>query len=434
MGIRQGFAFVLIACCMMGGCGSIMADQTQDSSENGVVAEQSPAEIAQGWAEQHVASVRGRDRSRWTEGAKTISPGLPLYRPDVSGPAYYEFPVNEGGFVVVSTGVHDFPVAHWNDDGLAPSHVLGAQIAGTGTTIDRVYRLDSLLYVGIDASGNLVAGSGAAILFDRSGRDRDSDARRVYHDFADLEAKYARVFSAELSDLRYRSERSWKLRRSVVRRAGPFLSPASDAWRQGDPLLAVTRAFWIDDADLLRDSIRFRQEPADGCPSGCGPVAWAQYAMYMAYRANRFDLPDAAMGANAFVDNPSSTAFDDSKRRLVMEIRRAVGTFCLGADAGATTFWDMDRFGDWARSKGGSVQVESKWISGQGELARQWLRAGRPVVLGTGLYEHYVVGLAYGELASGDNDVDSYVYVNQGWGGNGNGWIPMSVRFAAVIK
>ena len=35
-----------------------------------------------------------------------------MYRPDVDGPAYYEFPVSEGGYLIVSTGQHDVPMTN----------------------------------------------------------------------------------------------------------------------------------------------------------------------------------------------------------------------------------------------------------------------------------------------------------------------------------
>lgn len=81
-----------------------------------------------------------------------------LYRPDIEGPAYYEFSViSKGeatGFVVVSSGDHDFPVPHWNHIGLPPSVELDQ--AATAP-IRQYWKLDSLSYVGEGAGATLQA-------------------------------------------------------------------------------------------------------------------------------------------------------------------------------------------------------------------------------------------------------------------------------------
>lgn len=91
----------------------------------------------------------------------------PVYRPDLADIAYWEIeiaglptalPKREGeagrgeqGFIVVATGGHDVPVPHFSLDLAPPSR----QLDQLGI-IDRVVKLDSLCYAGVDDQGNLV--------------------------------------------------------------------------------------------------------------------------------------------------------------------------------------------------------------------------------------------------------------------------------------
>ena len=85
----------------------------------------------------------------------------PLYRPDIDTPAYYEFQVlanNEpAGFIVVSTGEHDFPIAHWNFSGEPPTRLLDRRATEQEKQPARYYRLDALDYAAEDAQGELIA-------------------------------------------------------------------------------------------------------------------------------------------------------------------------------------------------------------------------------------------------------------------------------------
>lgn len=89
----------------------------------------------------------------------TLAPSVePLLRPDVKGVAYYEFRVlvreQPMGFIIVSTGEHDYPIAHWNFEGLSPTETLLRE-AGTGVTA--FYKVDALSYVAEGAGGELLA-------------------------------------------------------------------------------------------------------------------------------------------------------------------------------------------------------------------------------------------------------------------------------------
>lgn len=72
----------------------------------------------------------------------------PYFRPDIAAPAYYEFAVRTAagapaGFIVVSTGEHDYPLAHWKKDGDSLAAGLLAAAGGRALTF---YKLDALTY------------------------------------------------------------------------------------------------------------------------------------------------------------------------------------------------------------------------------------------------------------------------------------------------
>ena len=52
------------------------------------------------------------------------------YRPDILEVAYYGFEVEPQGFIILSDGEHDFPVAHWSSTGVSP----GRQNVGNNLT------------------------------------------------------------------------------------------------------------------------------------------------------------------------------------------------------------------------------------------------------------------------------------------------------------
>ncbi|MDW8319572.1 MAG: hypothetical protein RMN53_17235 [Anaerolineae bacterium] len=72
----------------------------------------------------------------------------PYFRPDIAAPAYYEFAVRSAtgapaGSIVVSTGEHDYPLAHWKPEGAPLATGLLTAANGRGLTF---YKLDALTY------------------------------------------------------------------------------------------------------------------------------------------------------------------------------------------------------------------------------------------------------------------------------------------------
>jgi hypothetical protein len=111
-------------------------------------------------AAQLIEDMRGGDLAPGWEDAVLGPIVRPLYRPDLDCTAYYEFQVlveNEpAGFIIVSTGDHDFPIAHWNFTGEPPSRELERKAEEKGIHAARFYKLDALDYAAEDESGEQV--------------------------------------------------------------------------------------------------------------------------------------------------------------------------------------------------------------------------------------------------------------------------------------
>jgi hypothetical protein len=92
----------------------------------------------------------------WDE-AKLSGAVQMLYRPDVRHAAYYEFEVKPAGFIILSTGVHDFPVPHWNHIGISPTLSMTRIAKASGEQVAKFYKMDTLAYAAENAQGELVA-------------------------------------------------------------------------------------------------------------------------------------------------------------------------------------------------------------------------------------------------------------------------------------
>jgi hypothetical protein len=98
--------------------------------------------------------------------ARLSASATPIYRPDQKAAAYFEIEVPvrarasakgpASGFILAATGPHDWPISHWSLAAEPPSVSLAALARAEGREIDRIYRVDSLTYVG-EAKGEVVA-------------------------------------------------------------------------------------------------------------------------------------------------------------------------------------------------------------------------------------------------------------------------------------
>ncbi len=112
-------------------------------------------------AAQHLEAVRDTEIGVRARRARLGDQVLPIYRPDLKEPAYYEFEVELGttsgpakGFIVVSAGRHDHPVPHWSFDAEPVGRRLEASAKSAAPA--RVYKVDALSYVAEDAAGEKV--------------------------------------------------------------------------------------------------------------------------------------------------------------------------------------------------------------------------------------------------------------------------------------
>ena len=108
-------------------------------------------------AAQHLESVRETEIGVNARGSRLAANVSPIRRPDKTAVAYYEFEVEPTGFIVVSAGRHDHPVTNFSFDQEPVTRRLEALAEGSGKTVARVYKLDTLSYVGEDAGGQKVA-------------------------------------------------------------------------------------------------------------------------------------------------------------------------------------------------------------------------------------------------------------------------------------
>lgn len=198
----------------------------------------------------------------------------------------------------------------------------------------------------------------------------------------------------------------------------------------------------------------YNQFPYRGCAVGCGAVAWGilfawadrQAAFGNLYWAPRWGLYRENGGRGTNVVAPLS--MDDGVRNMIREIRDDIGTFCI-TGSGATFPWDMSQARRYLNGRTGttlSTHYNSVGIH-RGHLrekARNSIRDRQtPAIIGTGWLSHYPVAYGYAwrrrtvrrcfVFCWTDTVYDRCFYVNQGWGGSGNGWINASTWFAGQI-
>lgn len=192
------------------------------------------------------------------------------------------------------------------------------------------------------------------------------------------------------------------------------------------------------------------QNPSS-CYSGCGATAWAmlfgwadnQAASGNAYWAGRWGLYRQNGGYGANVVAPPT--WDTGVKNMIWEIRQRIGTFCAFG-SGATAPWDMSGAAGYLTNRTGTrlyTHYNAVGISTDGlrERARDSIiDRNTPAIIGTGWLNHYP--LAYGYAWRSQRrcfiacwtEYDRRFYVNQGWGGNDNGWVSASTWFAGEIR
>lgn len=198
----------------------------------------------------------------------------------------------------------------------------------------------------------------------------------------------------------------------------------------------------------------YNQFTSNGCAIGCGGVAWTILFLWAdrqaetgnSYWAPRWGLyrQNGGRGANATAPTSQTTGVNN----VISEIADDIGTFCA-AGQGATFPWEMSDARNYLSGRTGtsltthynSVGVHETRLR---EYARNSIRdRNTPAVIGTGWLQHYPVAYGYAWqrrvvrkcfLFCWDETVyDRWFYVNQGWGGSGNDWVPADTWFAGEI-
>lgn len=162
-------------------------------------------------AARHLESIRGTEMALNSEDLYLADTVVPIFRPDLKEPAYYEFQIiketrvldnrndltekvgkinvystsglkevygTQGfvselkpayaerfktgvqGFIIVSASNHDYPITHWSMESEPPSELLQTMAAEKKSELNKVYKIDALSYVGEDKAGNEVANLG----------------------------------------------------------------------------------------------------------------------------------------------------------------------------------------------------------------------------------------------------------------------------------
>jgi hypothetical protein len=127
-----------------------------------------------------------------------------------------------------------------------------------------------------------------------------------------------------------------------------------------------------------------------GCWSGCGPTAWAMLYGWWDYRG----LCSLIGGCT-----PTPLFNDADVRSCISTVCGYVSPFCAFGQ-GATTPWNEPNGWHWAPARGHGISESWTWgvpyfCGGCGSQAKNAIRAGRPAIVGTGVYYHYPLAWGY---------------------------------------
>lgn len=188
------------------------------------------------------------------------------------------------------------------------------------------------------------------------------------------------------------------------------------------------------------------------CSSGCGATAWAMlfgWGDELAWQGRlpwtpRWGLHRVLGGADLRAPAQQDGAIDAMTRRIAIDM----GSFCFG-DLRATPPWDMiDASKELAGKTRATIRTHANYF-GYGEDRLRDLavdeisKAARPVVIGTGLLQHYPLAYGYAiryRLYTVNGLVQNVwlarrFHVNNGWRGSlGDGWVGSSTWFAGRLR
>lgn len=325
--------------------------------------EEVPTEIRRR-AAQLLETVRGTDMDPTGGKASLTREVTALFRPDIDDVAYYEFAVDLGrgddrrtaftgrgdegakrampaatGFIIAASKGHDHPIAHWSLDREPPSRQIAAAAEAKGSKVDRIFKVDSLSYIGETAGGEIAGQTGQLPLPIEGLPDDIEKARGRISSTLVRPARKAKDDSDPGGDtpetvtrgarpqrVKLRAIDSWAdLRKGYAKAFGPLLKGlarnAAPAWeiealvaRMGEGIMTgTTRRVALLEADaaveVSGEGARLVKIEALETPGGSGAVALqvadeklaqeVSFEMHIAYRSGlRETLPFFAVSSS----------------------------------------------------------------------------------------------------------------------------------------
>ncbi|MCM8812835.1 MAG: hypothetical protein NC924_02720 [Candidatus Omnitrophica bacterium] len=215
--------------------------------------------------------------------------------------------------------------------------------------------------------------------------------------------------------------------------------------------------WWFADAAGLHDAQRlYAQFPWDGCPTGCGATAWAMLFGWADYLAGQGVAPwtprwgiyliDGARAGGA--DAVAPKHMENGPRRITVEIRGYIATFCLAGNAPTYPTQMGDAATYLAGRSHARISTSYNGLGFRADALRDRVIAElndreRAAVVGLGYLQHYAVAVRYAARHRWIQDVSGRpvyplvarrFYVNQGWGGYRNGYVTAKTWFAGSIR
>ncbi|MCC6782648.1 MAG: hypothetical protein IT457_07370 [Planctomycetes bacterium] len=399
-------------------------------------------------AETCIAEAVGTSVAEGWRGNPLVLGASPLFRPDVSGVAYFEFAVDQGGFIVVATGEHDVPITNWSSRGAPPSALLRQRAQQQSRVVARVLKVDSLTWVAEDANGAMI--------------DKVGELPNQLHDVPALVDESTPEFRPLL-----RAWPSWRaLKVGFSESYRPYLrrqaAAARERWEadrvSGGPSMTSDWSSWTTyEADGgSSEQPYYDQFTYGSCYVGCGPVAWAMlfgWGDRQAHDGNpawssRTGLYRTGGGTSASGASSSAVAplaMDSGIENVIEELNGWVDTYCLFG-GGATWPSDMDEAQGYlsARTSATCTGTDSNTFitsSSKREDARDSIKdRDTPVIIGTSMGGglHYPVAFKYRWRSKtnwlGGTSYDREFYVNPGWGSTGSfQWIEAKTWFVGQL-
>lgn len=421
----------------------------------------------------------------------------PILRPDIEGAAYYEVQVVGAndvpmGFIMLSTGRHDYPIVQWNTRGKAPTDVLLSSVPSE-KPVQAFYWIEPNL-LAEDAAGKLIAGrfEHPARLaqrrrtlesLDSNGRELRDDRDRLAHAGGNRISYWLRLGRWWLGLRRGTKPRNPSLTRRRLQMNIDFTMEYGESFASWTELKHEYRSafgpyiaalemsaapYWGSATKPVPFDKMGNQAPQCAVPdpagtphysqvppytgpnnswfaSGCGPTAWAILLGWEDRQAARGDPrfapywalyhQDGALDWFAS-DDVAPMTFDTGPQNTVMQLNRILGTtgvYLIGESEGATEPWKMSRVDTYLQRQGfmaDSIEAATfDWGGGDFDSLRD--RAIKHICVDQ---VPAVVGLgALAHYAVATETFGYWFYFNMGHGGVDDRWCAPGVFFAGTI-